>query len=275
VAIDVSVFRLVSGDKDRPSLYYNLYVANLEDAYLEYIVEYWHRASFDEVHVTPGRFRDVQATSSPEAGLFVATNRFRLLPRETTVVTLRFAGVEPSSVDLSGYVRLRFPRVNLPGAQQGVRLVPQSDGVLKVMLHAETVTDVEPSIRERGGISDSRGFAIAHFGVSGALSNVRTAVGLTLASGRAVNEITPDGNFVINKSLLGLVNKVARDTDPALPGKGATSDVADEDRATALLELLAELSSDPETIQEVNRLLQRSRVMIRLAASESPESSEN
>jgi hypothetical protein len=72
-----------------------------------------------------------------------------------------------------------------------------------------------------------------------------------------------------------LVNKVARDTDPALPGKGATSDVADEDRATALLELLAELSSDPETIQEVNRLLQRSRVMIRLAASESPESSEN
>jgi len=266
MAIDVSVFRLISGERERPSLYYNLYVSNLEDRFLQYTVEYWHRATFNEVHVTVGRFRDVEGTYSPQSGVFVATHRFALLPRETTVLTLRFAGVEPQPIDLGGYVRLRIPRVKPNDAQHGLRLVSQADGPVKVMLHAETVTDVALATSERGGFTDMNGYAVGRYGSVGALSNLRTAVGLALASGRAVNEILPDGNFVIGKESLEKVSRIAA-ADPSPARKGATEDVADENRARALVELLSELSPDGETIQEVNQLLKGTGVGVQIGVS--------
>jgi hypothetical protein len=264
MSIDVSVFRLVSGENARPSLYYNLYVSNLEDMLLQYVVEYWHRATFDGVHVTPGRFRDVQRTGSPQHGVFVATHGFALLPRETAVITLRMATEpQPVDVDIAGYVRLRVPRVR-PQGEQKVRLVAQARGPVKVMLHAETVTDVELSSSERGGFTDMRGYAVGRYGSVGSLSNLRTAVGLALASGHALNEIAPDGSFVINKESLARVSLAE-----ALPDqvkKGATQDLADEDRAEALVELLAELRGDDDTLREVNRILRAAGVDVEVAA---------
>jgi hypothetical protein len=273
MSIDVSVFRLVSGENERPSLYYNLYVSNLEDMWLQYVVEYWHRATFDGVHVTPGRFRDVQRTVSPQHGVFVATHGFALLPHETAVITLRVATEpQPVDVDIAGHVRLRVPRVR-PEGQQNVRLVAQATGPVKVMLHAETVTDVELSSSEKGGFRDMKGYAVGHYGSVGSLSNLRTAVGLAVASGRALNEIRPDGSFIIDKESLARVNRLA-EALPAQVRKGATQDLADEDRAEALVELLAELRGDGDTLREVNRILRAAGVDVEVAALKRRDSGE-
>ena len=273
MSIDVSVFRLVSGENERPSLYYNLYVSNLEDMLLQYVVEYWHRATFNGVHIAPGRFRDVERTFSPQHGVFVATHGFALLPHETTVVTLRVAtDSQTVDVDIAGHVRLRVPRVR-PEGEQKVRLVAQATSPVKVILHAETVTDVELSSSEKGGFTDMKGYAVGRYGSVGSLSNLRTAVGLALASGRALNEIAPDGSFIIDKESLARVNRLA-EALPAPARRGATQDLADEDRAQALLELLAELRGDGDTLREANRILRDAGAAVEVTALKRRDSGE-
>lgn len=265
MAIDVSVFRIVSGEKEQPSLYYNLYVSNLEDISLQYVVEYWHRATFNGVHIAPSRFRDVERTFSPQPGVVVATHGFALAPHETAVITLRASDAQSVGVDIAGHVRLRVPRVR-PEGNTTVRLGAQAGSPVKVMLQAETVTDVQLASSEQAGFRDRDGYVVGRFGSVGALSNLRTAVGLALASGRALNEIAPDGSFVIDKQLLAVANRAAEGALPAPAKKGATQDVADEDRAGALLELLAELGGDGDTIREVNRILSGAGVDVEIAA---------
>jgi len=272
MSIDVSVFRLVSGEHERPSMYYNLYVSNLENMLLHYVVEYWHRATSDGVHVTPGRFRDVQRTISPQHGVFVATHGFALMPHETAVITLRGSEPQPVDVDIAGHVRLRVPRVR-PEGEQKVRLGAQADSPVKVMLHAETVTDVKLSSSERGGFRDMKGYVLGQYGSVGALSNLRTGVGLALASGRALNEIIPDGSFVIDKQALARTSRLTEGL-PAAGRKGATHDLADEDRAEALVELLSELGGDGDTIHEVNRILRGAGVNVEVAARKRRDSGE-
>ena len=77
--------------------------------YFEYLVEYWHRPP-GSLHITASRFRDVEQVYSPEYGVFVATHGFGLMPHETTIVELRWAGEASQNIDLSGNVTLRLPR---------------------------------------------------------------------------------------------------------------------------------------------------------------------
>jgi hypothetical protein len=98
-------------------------------------------------------FRSVR--SATVAASRKSTHGFALLPRETAVITLRVATEpQPVDVDIAGHVRLRVPRVR-PAGDQKVRLVAQATSPVKVILHAETVTDVELSSNERAGFTDS------------------------------------------------------------------------------------------------------------------------
>lgn len=262
MALEVSVFRVASGEGDRPSLSYNLYVCNLEEKPFEYLVEYWHRGTESGTHIQPGRFRDVYRTYSPEFGVFVATQGFILRPHETVIMTLRFSAPEREPSEIMGHVRLRLPRVAGTG-KTVFRFGAQSDHAVKVLLHAETVSDVQPSISERAGIIDSRGYVWGRLGVSGALSTIRTAVALALASGRAENEIAPDGSFLIDKASIVTLRARAGDTGSGA-GHGATGELADADRAAALMELLTQVKDDGDTIAELNKLLESAKLGFRI-----------
>lgn len=262
MALDVSVFHIASGEEDRPSLSYNLYVANLEDKPFEYLVEYWHRSSESGFHIHPGAFDGVSHTSSPDFGVFVASQRFTVRPHHTAIVSLRFSAPERESREVTGHVRLRLPRVK--GTGEGVfRFEAQSDRPIKVLLQAETVSEVRPSMSIRGGLRDSRGYVVGRLGVSGELSNMRTAVGLTLASGRGENEITPEGPYPIDKASIVAIETLRADTGSP-GGHGVTDDIADTDRAAALMELLTQVTDDGDTIAELNKRLENAGVGLRI-----------
>jgi len=190
----------------------------------------------------------------------------------------------PSLTRLEGYVTLR-----LPPARTNTRrffMQPQADRPVRVLLNPETRTinlaigqrmDIyndEPPVQGSlaslwGGIDVAnsydpppvkRGFALLP-----SRTTERTEP-LHLASGKAENELEPEGSRLITaEGLEYAIASLPADGVDASEYRGAEL-VADQDRAGALIELLCELDNDPALAGAINQVLEKQQAAIRIVA---------
>jgi hypothetical protein len=131
-------------------------------------------------------------------------------------------------------------------------------------LHAEAVREAAPELIWRSSYQDKDGYVIGRGGSVGKVSSLQDVVGLARASGQAHNELPPDGAFVIGRDALeSAVTRLQKGAE----SRGATEGIVDQDRADALLELLAELSPDRAMLHDLNALLTKTGIHIQVAAS--------
>jgi hypothetical protein len=172
------------------------------------------------------------------------------LPSDASgLVSLEYAGSE-----LSGYAALRVPAARLRGRFE---LFPQTQGTVRVLLHASHVGYRPP---KSGYISDLEGRSIGHQTVG---LDDADAEAIALASGKAENEIEAEG-----WRLEGVSDFLERlhDGDVSVEGFAGARDLQEEDRAPALLDLLAGIADDHDGISALNAYLDRSGSRLRLEA---------
>lgn len=264
MSLEISVFHIVNALMSQLSTTsYRLHVTNLEEVTLEYLVEYWYHP-LGNLRIKPSEFREVQATRSMGSGVFCATHRFSLAPQQTGIVELRWTGDGSRSVNLSGHVKMRLPRRRTPESRGGLR--PQFDRPVRVLLHAEAVTETMPELSWRSSYQDKDGYVIGRGGSVGKVSPLQDVASIALASGKAHNELPPDGAFVIGRDALATVTAgLQQGAEGRI--RGATEDLPDHDRADALLELLAEIRPERATLDDLNALLVRVGSHLQVAAS--------
>jgi hypothetical protein len=185
-----------------------------------------------------------------------AFTRIWLPPDASGLVSLEYAGGGGGSdapAELSGYATLRVPAARLRGRFE---LFPQSEGNVRVLLHASHVS-YRP--QKSWGFTDTEGRVIGH---QAGLDDA-DAEAIALASGKAENEIAAEG-----WRLEGVSDFLERlhDGDVAVEGFVGARDLQDEDRAPALLDLLAGIAEDHDGISALNAYLDRSGSRLRLEA---------
>ena len=231
--------------------------------------------------------------SAFDGATYTAGVRLRVGARRTGTIAIEppvsfgfgFLGARPPSLTrLEGYVTLR-----LPPARTNTRrffMQPQADRPVRVLLNPETRTinlaigqrmDIyndEPPVQGPlaglwGGIDVAnpydpppvkRGFALLP-----SRTTERTEP-LHLASGKAENELEPEGSRLITaEGLEYAIASLAADGVDASEYRGAEL-VADQDRAGALIELLCELDNEPALAGAINQVLAKQRAAIRIVA---------
>jgi hypothetical protein len=250
---------------------YFLTISNLEDRDLTYQLEF-HVSR--PTPVNPDRTltgNAIVAFDTAGANSFLALNsvmpspvtpvfttRFRLPAKQTASVQLLPDLVKPGlltaanpGIEIRGFVRL-----TVPALRQGFLLRPQGNTPVKVLLNPEIRGTFLPNtFPTAGGDFDQINYP------------------LQLASGKGLNEITPDrGSFLIDPVIVGNVGvgNVGLDR-PALPDlinppAIDLSLLSPTARAEILAETLAQVDPSPENLSTVSDLLSRLEIPIRMEA---------
>ena len=180
---------------------------------------------------------------------------------------------------LEGYVTLR-----LPVARSNVRRFltqPQADAPVRVLLNPETRTiyytgcgrseiyEDDPPIPNPLGAIFGGPQTLDPPPVKSGFSYlpsraIERTEPLHLASGKAENELVPEGTRLITTENVNYaIDALKSDHVEAVDYRGADL-VADEDRAGALIELLGEVGNDATLIRAINQVLKEQQATIRI-----------
>jgi hypothetical protein len=238
----------------------SIWAAPLQEFFATFLNDVMDPARNGVAGVTEQRFRrdgtvyTVGLTFSVESRQTVSVG---LVPRShsTEVGTLR---------TIEGYVTLNLPVVGDPSVVRSFRRVPQSRTAVKVLVNPETTMVNKDNLRP-GYTRQLDGVVTGTVSVTRLDFNVTEA--LVTASGKAENEVIPDGSKSLDLAPLQSPHGAA-DVEPVPVEvlRGASA-VPDEERARALVELLCELDENAEGLVLVNEVLAENDVRIRLNGS--------
>jgi hypothetical protein len=278
---------------------YVLHITNLEDRDLEYEVAFVltmpqplllgptpSRLDLENHVAVVGPFATAQgfrrvgsdAVYSKKIRIWIGGHQTSFIAIEPTVAR-GFAAFRPTLFEhLEGYVTLSLPvrrrRKNRVMVETQVLAEPQSLTPVRVLLNPETRTfnrtgghrmdlwEDEPPIPAsfHGPAVDppprQTGFTFVP------LSWTERIEPLHVATGKAENELTPDGGLTLTREGLHYALNAIESDDPG--DYRGSSAVADEDRAGALIELLMEVGEDPEMAKAINQALDRYQARVRL-----------
>ncbi len=258
--------------------WYELQVTNLDDIEVEFEIrcsflrdsgwaDAWRyvRGAFGDLNTQPTLTTPFRWNGKCYSGSFNALIR----PRVCGLFRLRvFPPQEQQqgydrNYEVTGFVELLVPRRRQPGLFQ---LGPQVDHNVPVLLNARKIdfriadyvlASDRPVWTQWDGWQD--------FGrtIEG---DDYSSEGIALASGKAANEIVPQGSLLTQVEQLDLQVAALR---AALAG-GKQDDlvgargIADEEKLAALLDLLTELDGAPRLVEAVNDLLRETGSRVRL-----------
>jgi hypothetical protein len=155
---------------------------------------------------------------------------------------------------LSGYVTLRVPASRRPG---GFALTRQLRELVHVLLHAshESYRPSRPLLPLVNADDED---------VASSIGGDKSSAAVALASGKAENEIEAEG-----WSVSGVADFVASLRDGAFDEDDLRggSDVPDDQRVVAMLDLLSGLDASREELEQINQLLAESEASVRLESS--------
>lgn len=236
----------------------SIWAASLNEFFATFLGDNTDPAQKGFAGVTEQRFRRAGAVYA--AGLTFSieshqTMSVGLVPRSysTTVGTLEA---------LEGYVTLGLPVISDESVLRNFRRVPQSQNVVRVLVNPET-TMVNTDHSRSGYTRQLDGV------VTGTVSltrlNFNVTEPLVTASGRAENELIPDGFKNLDLAPLQTPRRGLKKERLLAVSIGAST-VPDEERARALVELLCELDTDPVGLSLVNEVLAENHASIRLSS---------
>ncbi|MFH7245519.1 MAG: hypothetical protein ACHWZW_22010 [Spirulina sp.] len=188
---------------------------------------------------------------APSPATPVFTTRFRVPAKQTASLQLLPDLAKPGLLSAANpQLEIRgFVRLTLPALSQGFRLRPQSTTPVKVLLNPETRGTFLPNtFPNSGGDFDQINYP------------------LQLASGKGLNEITPEpGSFLIDPIFVDNVG-INRPLVPEFLDRPAIdlSLLSPAARAEVLAETLAQVDPSAENLSTVSNLLSRLEIPIRM-----------
>lgn len=244
---------------------YRLHITNLADRTLRYTVRYcvtpptsearW-AAMLNRFFILYGSNRQIDISPFRHTGsIYVAAASFVVEPNNTVSV-----GITPDvrefpeeGIDvLEGFVTLELPVTREGQGDLRFRSVPQANGPVKALLNPETtMIHTDPS---RAGYTQNLDGVVTGR-VSVTRVNFDTVEPLIPASGKAENEITPNGIRSLTLDAFVEAVKLSRTVEA-----GTFVDVDNlpaADRMGTLIELLCELDTKKELLIELNKVLSK------------------
>jgi hypothetical protein len=246
---------------------YRLHISNLEDRAFTYTVKYWVTPPTNEPRWAAAlnlffTFYDEDSVAFRRTGgVYMAAMTFVVEAKHTVSVgitpNLNFAGVEGFKL-LKGYVTLELPVLRNTPDNPYFRSVPQADVPVKVLLNPET-TMVHMDTSGRGMTQNMDGVVTGRVSVT--RLNFDTVEPLIPASGKAENEVTPNGIHLLSHDALVNALKLSRATEERSFG---TESLSPAERMGTLIELLCDLDTQEEFVAELNGVLGENRAAARI-----------
>jgi hypothetical protein len=255
---------------------YRLHVTNLEDRAFTYLVRF---------RVTPpsaeprwasvlNQFFDISAglyggftpawvqTFRRTGNVYVGGITFTVEAGQTvSAVCAANANLDPPDgvTLLEGYVTIEVPVLRNDNDKAMFRAFPQAMGPVKVLLNPET-TMTHKGNPMGGGVRDMDGYVRGHVGIPPL--DFDTVEPLIVATGKAENEITPNGNSVLRRD--ALIQTMAAQKPGESSGLEGTDHLPAADRMRLLLELLCDLDTNDKFVAELNKVLNQNEATARI-----------
>ncbi len=269
--------RYVSLPKWRDT-WYELQITNLDEIEVEFEI----RCSFlrdsgwvDAWRYVEGRFGDLNTQPTMitpfrwNGKCYSGSFNARIRPRVCGLFRLRVFPPQKMQhsydrdYELTGFVELLVPRQRQPGT---LLLGPQVDHNVPVLLNARkndyripdyVLASDRPVWTQWDGWQD--------FGRT-LEGDDYSSEGITLASGKAENEIVPQGSLLTQVAEIGLRAAALRAaiTDNKQNDLAGARGLDDDNRLAALLDLLTELDGEPRALETINELLRETGSRVRL-----------
>jgi hypothetical protein len=153
------------------------------------------------------------------------------------------------TLEIRGFVRLRLP-ANVRIERNPFRVIrePQAEGPVKVLL--------QPEIRGT--------FLPNNFPNQPAGDLDQINYSLVTASGKALNEIEPEGPIRVNNDLITTtLQRLEAERELNIE---RLEEMGELDRAVMVIESLSQLDTSPENLEQVSNLLSRANIPIRMSA---------
>jgi hypothetical protein len=262
---------------------YRLHVTNLEDRTFTYSVRYWVTPPNDLPHWAStlnqfflhfaGLYGDSASIDVPvffrTGSVYVASTSFQVEPNHTVSVGINPTEGEVLSGDvdlLEGYVTLELPVLRDGNSDSPFRSQPQANGPVKVLLNPET-TMIHRDTSGPGYTLNMDGIVTGRAPVT--RLNFDTVEPLIPASGKAENELTPNGILLLSHD--ALVDAVKTSQAAEARSFVGTENLPVADRMGALIELLCELDTQEKFLVELNKVLVKNHAAARICRREGKE----
>jgi len=257
---------------------YRLHITNLEDRAYTYTVRYWvtppneeggWAATLNQLFYIfdSDVYSPAQSGWPPQflrsGNVYVAAQTFEVEPKQTVTAGIMLGTSSRPSSDIKfpsvaeGYVTLEVP-VLRSKQDSPFRPFPQAMGPIKVLLNPET-TMIHTDRQGQGYTSTLQGVTTGF--VSRTHLDFDTVEPLVPASGKAENEITPNGVIPLGRD--ALVEAVK--TSHVIEGRPVTSDLPVAGQMSALIELLCGLDAHKEFVDELNEVLLKNGAQVRIS----------
>ena len=259
---------------------YRLHITNLENKTYTYTIRYWVTPPDNSTDWTSalnfffsvlyfalyGSRAKVVAPSFQSSGnVYVAAMTFAIEAGQTVSVgtTPPVTGLLPANFAMSfleGYVTLEVPVLRGGPNHLTFMPAPQASGPLKVLLNPETTMVHVDTTTHVGWITNADGIVTGKIPV--VPLNFDTVEPLIVATGKAENEITPNGLFKLGRDALTAAVKGAATLESA--STTATDELTAPDRMSALVGLLCELDTQEEFLSDLNKVLAQNKAPARI-----------
>ena len=254
---------------------YRLHITNLEDRAFTYTIRYWvtppngeprWAASMNQFFnlFYSGPFGNPDELSLPvfrrTGSIYVAAYTFKLEANHTVSVGITPGSSPPPNIGtnvMEGYVTLEVPVLRNGQGDSPFRPLPQAGGPVKVLLNPETAmihadTSGAGYTRNLDGVTTGR--------VSVTRLNFDTVEPLIVASGKAENEIMPNGIVLLGRDALVEAVKQIPVAEGGHSGSlEGMSALPAGDRMAALIELLCGLDTGEDFVGELNKVLSKNQ----------------
>ena len=258
---------------------YRLHLTNLEDRALTYLVRFWVTPPDEKPHWAaplneffqfytglPGL--EFNSSASPfvrTGGVYGSSQTFQVSPQQT--VSIGFSPTAPGDLSkdihyLEGYVTLELPVVRTGQGDVRFHPTPQTNGPVRVLLNPE-MTMLHIDTQGAGYTQNLDGVVTGR--VSMTRLNFDTVEPLVPASGKAENEVTPNGSLLLTHDALVKAlqtNALEESSSPLI-----SQLMSPAERMGALVELLCELDTKKEFVNELNKLLEKNQAAARICKS--------
>jgi hypothetical protein len=255
---------------------YRLHLTNLESQPFTYLLRFWvtppdaqphWAAPFNEFFQFYSGLFGIPLTSvgSPfvrSGNVYMSSQTFQVLPQQTVTIGFSpatFADLSQDIQFLEGYVTLELPVLRTGQGNLRFRPAPQAAGAVKVLLNPE-MTMVHTDTQGAGYTQNLDGVVTGK--VSRTLLNFDTVEPLVPASGKAENAVVPNGSVLLTHD--ALVNALQMSAVAESYSVLSSQMTSPAERMGALVELLCELDTKKEFVNELNKLLEKNQAAARI-----------
>jgi hypothetical protein len=260
---------------------YRLHITNLEDQAFTYTVRYYVTAPNNETGWAArlsqffrsyvGLHEAIDSMDAPSfklvGSVYVAAVSFGVEPKQTMSVGIYPGDSSPMVEGLhfvEGYVTLELPVVRDGRSDMAFRSVPQAPDTVRVLLNPET-TMIRKDMSGGGYTRTQDGVVTGRVSIGHLYFDIVEPI--VPASGKAENELTPNGLVLLSKDAL-LEAVQSRRAIEAGNSVGAGNMPA-ADSMGMLIELLCMLDSHEEFLGELNKVLSQNLSAVKICENKS------